>query len=443
MARESEIAKSNIDLDTSEFTSVKDDYDAEIFSRVKTQWFFGEWEKLAEFDLKSMKLHPERARIALLVASAHDQLGHSDETKKFARLALHWGCPPLLVSKILIAGVHNTLGKAYSIKRDDKQALKHFKHALRIATSNNTDLESISYTRSVRELSRLGLLPQAADILGNEIKNTYNNNQRPHLQNARLKVLETELELLRSELSLSLQRNQLYQRNLISKIEDKIQPDNSITSRVKQLSVSQLGQDIWVLEQTNYKKGGFFIEFGATDGVLISNTWLLESEFDWNGICAEPNPKYFKQLKRNRKCLVSAECIGSVTGESVEFLLADDYSGMQKHVYSDSNSERRSVYGDINDNNITLQTISLHDFLLKYDAPKYIDYISIDTEGSELEILEPFPFKEWSIKLFTIEHNYTNNRKSVRKIMEDNGYTCYEHEWDDWFISNNDKRTST
>jgi hypothetical protein len=87
------------------------------------------------------------------------------------------------------------------------------------------------------------------------------------------------------------------------------------------LSPSQLGQDLCVLEQTNYKKGGF-VEFGATDGVLLSNSYLLEKEFGWQGLCAEHNPKYFKQLQKNRNCTVNEACIAGETGKVVEFVTA-------------------------------------------------------------------------------------------------------------------------
>jgi hypothetical protein len=50
------------------------------------------------------------------------------------------------------------------------------------------------------------------------------------------------------------------------------------------LSHSQLGQDLWALEKLNWKHGSDFVEFGATDGIFLSNTWLSERSFGWQRI---------------------------------------------------------------------------------------------------------------------------------------------------------------
>jgi hypothetical protein len=82
---------------------------------------------------------------------------------------------------------------------------------------------------------------------------------------------------------------------------------------------------------------------------------------------------------------------------------------------------------------IILETISLEDFLRKYEAPHEIDYLSIDTEGSEYAILEKFPFNKWQISLITVEHNFTSQRQQIRELLEKNGYKCTEAKWDDWY----------
>lgn len=125
--------------------------------------------------------------------------------------------------------------------------------------------------------------------------------------------------------------------------------------------MSQLGQDLWVLERSGDNTGGFFLEFGATDGVLLSNTGLLEQHFGWHGLCAEPNPRFFPQLQANRRCQVSDQYIGATTGDTVDFLLADAYGGSTTHMDEDNNATRRAGYrqtGRIQ----RLTTISLHDF---------------------------------------------------------------------------------
>ena len=65
-------------------------------------------------------------------------------------------------------------------------------------------------------------------------------------------------------------------------------------------SYSQLGQDLTVLKFYNDKRDGYFIELGASDGITLSNTYLLEKEFGWKGICAEPVPVKYEALCKNR-----------------------------------------------------------------------------------------------------------------------------------------------
>ena len=83
---------------------------------------------------------------------------------------------------------------------------------------------------------------------------------------------------------------------------------------------------------------------------------------------------------------------------------------------------------------INLETISLNDFLIQQKAPTVIDYLSIDTEGSEFEILSAFPFESWDVRLLTVEHNFTPLREEIRTLLSSKGYQCVEREWDDWFF---------
>jgi len=425
-----------LELTEQEMAPVLEGYDETSLARAKTHWFFGEWQQLAALDIGSLSVHPERDRFALLIASANQQLGEHDKARKYTRMSLDWGCPHQVVAQVLIAGVHNTLGRAAALKQDEARISHHFEAS--VAAIGTKDTALVSHARSVREMARMGLLPQAASIVDKQLKETHDVRKSQHQLEAQYKVLQTEVELLSHELSLAQQRQQFsFETKAGEHGVLEADPNNPAwIEMLKKHSVSQLGQDLWVLEQTNYKRDGFFVEFGATDGVLLSNSWLLEKEFGWQGICAEPNPKFYKKLQRNRDCMVFNECIGAKTGEEVEFVFADAYGGMTKHLGDDAHGEKRAAYLDVGDVTV-LHTISLHDFLKRCDAPREIDFLSIDTEGSEFEILESFPFNDWDIRLFAIEHNYTNRRASIKKLMKSKGYRCIEMKWDDWFVKNN------
>jgi len=78
-------------------------------------------------------------------------------------------------------------------------------------------------------------------------------------------------------------------------------------------------------------------------------------------------------------------------------------------------------------------TESLDDLLNRLKAPREIDYLSVDTEGSEYEILLTFPFDRWNVRLLTVEHNFSDTRTKLRFLLESHGYKCTEAQWDDWY----------
>jgi len=187
------------------------------------------------------------------------------------------------------------------------------------------------------------------------------------------------------------------------------------------LYFSQLGQDLWVLKQTHFKKRGYFVEIGAGDGIFLSNTYALEKRFKWRGICADP--VYGDELKKNRLCHIEESAIFTQSGIPVVFKMENYLSGIKK--YFDKLHTRIGK-------EILVTTVSLHDLLKKYHAPKNIDYLSIDTEGSEYEIIKDFPFSEFNIQCITIEHNANSNhpddikkRRNVKTLLEHNGYAQF------------------
>jgi FkbM family methyltransferase len=184
-------------------------------------------------------------------------------------------------------------------------------------------------------------------------------------------------------------------------------------------SFAQLHQDLWVLHETRHKRNGYFVEFGATDGVKLSNTCLLEREFGWRGILAEPNPAWHAALRQNRKAAIDERCVFGGSGERVAFA-ATKYPELATIVGYEANDGHRQARLD--HRVVEVETVALNDLLAQHDAPHDIDYISIDTEGSELDILEPFDFKRWNVKLFSVEHNSTEQEQRLDRLMQRHGY---------------------
>ena len=200
-------------------------------------------------------------------------------------------------------------------------------------------------------------------------------------------------------------------------------------------SRSQLRQDLFVLSELNYKRNGFFVEFGATNGVDLSNSYLLETEFGWDGILAEPALRWHDDLVRNRRAKIDKRCVWTHSNESVLFNETDagELSTIDALSGSDLHSEARKkgrVY--------SVDTVSLTDLLEEHGAPAEIDYLSIDTEGSEYAILEGFDFNRYRFKVITCEHNYTPLRDKLYALLVKNGYRRkFEKlsQFDDWWVS--------
>jgi FkbM family methyltransferase len=174
-------------------------------------------------------------------------------------------------------------------------------------------------------------------------------------------------------------------------------------------TVSQAGQDFWIFgEAFNEKKNGFFVEIGSADGVYLNNTLLLETRYDWQGICIEASPTAFNSLKLVRSARCLNMCIDSKEGE-VEFAPAGLFGGI---VDNDTDNPVSAGKG------IKLKTKTLVSVLKNENAPKIIDYLSLDAEGAEDRILGEFPFEEFRFNCMTIERP----KALLREVLKRNCY---------------------
>jgi FkbM family methyltransferase len=196
---------------------------------------------------------------------------------------------------------------------------------------------------------------------------------------------------------------------------------------------AQLLQDLWVLYELHEKRNGFFVEFGAADGFRLSNTYLLEKSYGWSGILAEPLPKWHSALAENRSAAVDRRCVWTSSGERIEFLNMDEDDLSTAKQYSESNRARHAVIKD----RLLIDTVSLNDLLSSHRAPRDIDFLSIDTEGSELAILQEFDFSYFNISLIAVEHNYDKaKRRAICSLLKSHGYQRRFETfslWDDWY----------
>jgi FkbM family methyltransferase len=181
-------------------------------------------------------------------------------------------------------------------------------------------------------------------------------------------------------------------------------------------------------------KPGFFVEFGASDGVALSNSHMLEKHFGWTGVLCEPSTAWHEALKQNRSCVIDTRCVYSVTGDKISF--SENYLGELSAItaYAEPNGSgilKRTT------SSYEVETISLLDLLKEHNAPRVIDFLSIDTEGSEFEILRNFDFQSYRFGAICVEHNFADTREKIKKLLLANGYVQVHpdlSEFDDWYV---------
>ena len=195
---------------------------------------------------------------------------------------------------------------------------------------------------------------------------------------------------------------------------------------------SQNFQDLFVIYILKEKKNGFFVEFGATDGMEINNTFLLEKNYMWEGILAEPAITFHNSLTKNRKAKIDKRCVWTVSGELISFteIVGTGLSGL-------INRLTLKLYKDFEIKKYNVETVSLNDLLFFHNAPLEIDFLSIDTEGSEFQILKTLNFNLYKIKIIVVEHNFKPIRNDIFQLLISNGY---ERKFknisfqDDWYV---------
>lgn len=189
--------------------------------------------------------------------------------------------------------------------------------------------------------------------------------------------------------------------------------------------MSQLGQDKFVNELFfKNKKNGFFLDIGAHDGKTGSNTYFFEKELGWQGICFEPLPHLFSSLQCCRDSVCINACVAAQTG-TVTFLHLDSVDEQLSGMCSTYDQRMLNVV--LNDLKVyggtcrvlQMPSVRLDDVLAAHGIT-HVDFLSLDTEGSELEILKTIDFSAITIDVMTIENNF--NEPHIRNYLEQNGF---------------------
>ena len=163
---------------------------------------------------------------------------------------------------------------------------------------------------------------------------------------------------------------------------------------------SQGGQDIYVTRILKKKRDGYFVEVGAINGIMMSNTYLLEKNYGWKGLCIEANPYRIDELTTNRPNAVCIEtAVFSQSNLELDFTLVpiDVLNAITE--YEDTCVDFITENGTI----IKVNTKTLNDIFIANNSPNVIDYLSIDTNGTEDKVLEGIDFTKYTFNIITVE----------------------------------------
>jgi len=200
---------------------------------------------------------------------------------------------------------------------------------------------------------------------------------------------------------------------------------------------SQCGQDKWVVETLlPEKEGGVFVDIGAHDGVTFSNTLYLERQKAWSGLAIEPIPIVFQRLRSNRSCCCVNACVGAESKIS-RFQVVEGYAEMLSGLVDSYQPEHQArIAREIGEyggtaKEIEVQCFALNELLGKHHLNQ-IDYLSLDIEGGELEVLRSLDLRRFEISVIGVENNYRDYR--IPEFMLKNGYVFHSVVGDEFYV---------
>ena len=198
---------------------------------------------------------------------------------------------------------------------------------------------------------------------------------------------------------------------------------------------SQSGQDK-ILKDHFFKdkKRGFFVEIGAFDGIEGSNCFYFEKVQAWDGIAVEASKIQFNKLKKNRKCKLFNEAINSKE-KDVEFIEVQEgltqMSGIDDENYISKefiNKDPNSKIGKFKTKTVTFEKI--------VPINTIIDYLSLDIEGGEMDLLESIDFSKYKIKVISVENN-SPDKINFELFFKKKNYSFFDRLGQDEIFFNN------
>lgn len=175
---------------------------------------------------------------------------------------------------------------------------------------------------------------------------------------------------------------------------------------------SQHKQDRYIIRLFRGKRNGTFIDLAANQAYALSNTFALERDFDWNGLCVDANYNVWSELA-TRKCTVVAAAAGKYMNEEIPFR----FRVKAESAYAGLIKDGMKMAGRSADQG-TVYTVTLNNLFENFHLPVIIDYFSLDIEGGETYVLESFDWNKYKFNVISIEQP----KAAVREKLIKYGY---------------------
>ena len=203
---------------------------------------------------------------------------------------------------------------------------------------------------------------------------------------------------------------------------------------------SQSNEDRVLVEIFKDMCKGTYVELGALDGILFSNTYVFHQDLEWQGVLVELSPVNYANLKANRKYELAVVNAGICdTEKTVHFMQVPEGAvngiwefaaqSFREHWWSGMSPEKDGV---------PIACLPLSYVLGNVSVPFFADFFSLDVEGAELQVLNSVDFSRAAFGMLVIEADGRDSEKdvSVRKLLSSKGYSHLKnHERSDWYVN--------
>lgn len=192
------------------------------------------------------------------------------------------------------------------------------------------------------------------------------------------------------------------------------------------------GLDRKILDRLGRRRGGFYVDIGANDGLRASNTAMLEFRYGWSGVLVEPIPHKFLELTQNRSrknFFVCKACVAKEFEERfVELLYADTMTaalGLESDIPSPEQHVKLGMRFIPQEKSFSFfsPAVTLQDILEASGSPRTIDFLSLDVEGSEIEVLKGLDFQKFKFDCMLIE---CRDAQKMEEFLAAKGYRLAE-----------------